>query len=110
MFVAAQGSPRSRFRRAIDAQSVLLAELSAREMRHVDLADALELVLLYGNESDPKYERAACRWLGRLAAEQQDVTLGQLQLAASALAALPAAPAASRAALRGLLRRPSVSG
>jgi len=50
-----------RFRRAIEARSVLLAELTAREMRHL-LEDALELVSLYATAGDKKFERAACRW------------------------------------------------
>jgi len=51
-----------RFRRAIEARSVLLAELTAREMRHLTLEDALELVSLYATAGDKKFERAACRW------------------------------------------------
>jgi len=51
-----------RFRRAIEARSVLLAELTAREMRHLTLEDALELVSLCATAGDKKFERAACRW------------------------------------------------
>jgi len=29
-------------------------------MRHLTLADALELVILYAEKRDPKFERAAC--------------------------------------------------
>ena len=57
--MTAQADPRVRFRRAIEARSVFLAELAAREMGVVSLEEALALVLLYGAAEDPKYARAA---------------------------------------------------
>jgi hypothetical protein len=53
-------------------------------MRHLALDDALELVILYAEKEDTKFERAGCRWLERLLAEQE-LTLTEAQLAASAL-------------------------
>ena len=102
--MTAQGSPQTRFRRAIDARSVLLAELCARELRHLDLADALELVVLYAEVGDLKFERAACRWLGRITLERNDVTLSELQLAVAALSALRDHPVSAAVALRSLDR------
>ncbi len=66
-----------------------------------DFQPVLELVILYAEKKDAKFERAACRWLGRLTAEQGQLTLADAQLAASALIALPAATAA--VALRALV-------
>ena len=100
--MTAQPSAQIRFRRAIDAGSVRLAELTAREMHHLTLEDALELVILYATESDRKFERAACRWLGRLMLERERLTLGQAQLAAVALRALEDAPATAAATLRSI--------
>ena len=59
--MTAQPSPPIRFRQAIDAKSIPLAELTAREMRHLTLEDALELVILYAEKGDSKFEPAGCR-------------------------------------------------
>jgi hypothetical protein len=73
----------------------------ARELPHVNLVDALRLcVLLAEKEPERRYERAAVRWLGRLALERKDLTLAETHLAVDALRALPASAAA--VALRGL--------
>ncbi len=98
----AQASSHIRFRRAVSAGSVALAKLCAREMRHLELNDALELVLLYASQRDGKFDRAACRWLGRLATERHDLSLAQLHLAAAALATVQADPDAATATLRSV--------
>lgn len=92
MFVTAQGTALTRYRRAIEARSVVLAELSARELGHVPLGDALSLVVLYTAAGDPKAEPAAVRWLARLALERPRTTIGELQLAAAALSQLSERP------------------
>ena len=61
MFVTAQGSPRTRFRRAIERRSLLNAELAAREMGRLSLEQALALVVLYAEQDDPRAERAMVR-------------------------------------------------
>jgi hypothetical protein len=66
---------------------------AALELQHVDLQDALVLVLLVLDE--PRFERASARWLGRLCLEVSGLTLGQLLLIASALAGLPDRAAAT---------------
>jgi hypothetical protein len=86
VFVTAQGHPLTRFRRAIESRSILLAELSAREAGGLPLQDAVRLVALYARLDDDKYEKAAVRWLARLVNEKR-LTLAQVQ-AAAALAAL----------------------
>jgi len=53
MFVTAEGSPRARFRRAIERRSLLNAELAAREMGVVTLDEALRLVILYAEQARP---------------------------------------------------------
>jgi hypothetical protein len=90
--VTSQGSALTRYRRAIETQSVVLAELSAREMGHVPLTDALALVTLYAESGSPKAEPAAVRWLARLALERPRTTIGELQLAAAALGQLAERP------------------
>src|SRR5690349_3397154 len=70
MFVTSQGSPATRFHRAVERRSLINAELAAREMTHVSLEDALALVVLYAEQGEPRFERAAGRWLGRLLLER----------------------------------------
>jgi hypothetical protein len=86
--VTAQGSPITRYRRAIERRSLVLAEIAAREATFLTLPDALGLLCLYAAAEDPKFPRAAARWLGRLALEKPELGLTELQLAAAALAAL----------------------
>jgi hypothetical protein len=85
--VTAQGDPLTRFRRAIQSRSILLAELSAREAGRLPIEDAIALVALYARLDDDKFEKAAVRWLTRLLNEKR-LTLVQVQAAAAALAAL----------------------
>lgn len=73
-------------------------------MGYVGLRDALGLLALYASEGSPKYEKAATRWIGRLALENDDVTLGDIQLAVAALAALPRRPDAALHVLTELSR------
>src|SRR5687767_10249931 len=73
LFVTAQDSALTRYRRAIESRSILLAELSAREMGFVTLPDALALVALYAAEGSPRFDKAATRWLARLALESDDL-------------------------------------
>jgi hypothetical protein len=87
--VTAQGSPLTRYRRAIASRSLVLAELAAREATYLSLPDALGLLVLYAAAEDPKYARASARWLARLGLERPELGLAEMQLAAAALAVLP---------------------
>jgi hypothetical protein len=100
MFVTAQGSPHTRFRRAIEHRSLLNAELAAREMGKVTLEEALQLVVLYAEQADPRAERAMVRWLGRLFTERQQLPF-TLAAQCVELVAQLRGPEAERAA-RGL--------
>ena len=48
-----------------------VAETVARDMPHVPLEDALELVYLYAEKESPKYERAAMNILRRYLDEKE---------------------------------------
>lgn len=67
--MTAQPRAQVRFRRAIERRALWLAEDAARELPNLSLADALQLVHLYGDRGSPKYEKAVLRWLGRYLAE-----------------------------------------
>ena len=88
MFVSSQGSPHTRFARAIKRRQVFQAEMAARELGRLSLNDALSLVCLYAAVESPKFEPAAVRWLVRLGLEERGVTLAAMQAATGALAEL----------------------
>ena len=67
--MTAQGSPLTRFRRAIQHRSLLLAIAAAREHGWLDLSDALSLVELMAAQHDDLFERAALRWHARFELE-----------------------------------------
>ena len=104
VFVTAQGRPLTRYRRALERRHIFGAEIALREMSYVSLRDALGLLALYAAEDSPKYEKAAVRWLARLALEHDDLTLPDFQLASSALAAMPRRPDEALHVLRALSR------
>ncbi len=89
MFVTSDGSPYSRFRRALQTGNEHLVTVAALELPQVALDDALRICLVLRNGSAERYERAAVRWLGRFALEAREVTIEDLRLAADALDALP---------------------
>lgn len=67
------------------ARHVQNAEMAAREMGGLSLADALMLCELLANTDPARYERAALRWLHRFIDERLP-PLTEVALAASALA------------------------
>jgi hypothetical protein len=63
--------------RALKTGNAHLALAAAAELRHVDLADALSLVLLIRDGDPLRYERAAVRWLARYAAQDRAMRLAE---------------------------------
>jgi hypothetical protein len=103
--LTAQGSPRARFKRAIEGGWVFHAELAAREAGNLTLTEALQLVCLYAELEPAKFERAALRWHARFVSETSPSLL-KAQLALSALAELRAGERETAAKmLRELARR-----
>jgi hypothetical protein len=88
VFVTSQGTASGRFQRACERGEVFQAEIAARELGHLSLRYALDLVLLYARTDSTKFEAAAVRWLSRYALEGRDVRLADAQLAAAALASI----------------------
>jgi hypothetical protein len=83
--MTSQGTPRGRFQRAIHSRHVQNAEIAAREMGGLSLADALLLCELLANTDPARYERAALRWLQRFIDERLP-PVTEVALAATALA------------------------
>jgi hypothetical protein len=65
---------------------------AASELPQIALDDALRICLVFRDGNPDRYERAAVRWLGRLALEARSVTIDDLRSAADALDALPDRP------------------
>src|SRR5580765_8777139 len=103
--MTSQGTAQGRFQRAIHRRHVQAAEMAAREMGGLSLADALSLCELLATVDPARYERAALRWLQRFIDERLP-PLAEIALAASALAELRHGRRnAGTEALKFLLRR-----
>jgi len=89
MFVTSDGSPYSRFRRALQTGNEMLVLATARELPRVALDDALRICLMLRDSDEDRYERAAVRWLGRFALEARGATIDDIRIAAEALDELP---------------------
>ena len=89
MFVTTDGSPYSRFIRALQTGNELLVIAAARELPRVGLDDALRICLVLRDGDEERYERAAVRWLGRFALEAAGATIDDIRMAAEALEELP---------------------
>jgi hypothetical protein len=101
--MTSQGSPRSRFARAVQTRNAFLAEVALREMGNPTLLEALDFLDLLAEGKASKLEAAAIRWHGRL--ETTTLSIAESQLALGALAALCVGQREAIAILRGLLRR-----
>jgi hypothetical protein len=105
VFVGVAGSASAEFERAVRAGFVDVAIMVSRALpQPLTLGTAaLELLGLFARTGDPRFDRAAVRWIARLAAETP-ITLVGIRLAAEALQQLP--DPAAYDALRSLsLRR-----
>ena len=100
LFVTAQGSAYSRFQCALTTGNLQLIEAAAAELPKVSLEDALAILIVLAGRCDPRFERAAARWVGRLLTETPaDLSDGRFTLAL--VERLPEC----RDALHGLARR-----
>ncbi len=89
MTMTSQGSAHGRFQRAIKRGHLFHAELAAREMGHLPLADALALALLIADAEPKRWPRAAARWHARFVLEAKGIGFDESALALAAVGALP---------------------
>jgi hypothetical protein len=104
--MTSQGTASARFARAIKQGNLFAAELAARELRGLNLHEALDLVALIARVRPDRFEAAAIRWHGRLEIEAKSLTLAESRFALAALERLPHDPQLADS-LRRLLRRAS---
>ena len=77
-----------RFRRALATSDLAVIEAAAGELPRVGLDDALAILAVMAQARDPRFERAAVRWLGRLCAETP-ATLRDVRFALALVERLP---------------------
>ena len=75
-----QGHPRSIFRRALERENLVLAEVTEREIGRVTIAEALELTALVARKQPDRYGRFAARWLSLWLEEHEKATLEDVEL------------------------------
>jgi hypothetical protein len=63
------GQPDARFSRALETRKLSVVLIADAELQSIQLDDALEILILMAAEKDPRFDRAAARWVGRLLAE-----------------------------------------
>ena len=103
--MSTKGGSYARFRRALETGSLTAVRAAAAELPTINLDDALRVCLLLRRADAAIYERAAIRWIGRLALEHRGATLAMLHQAVAAFERLPDDPEAAREELVALVRR-----
>ena len=76
------------FRRALERGNLTLAEVTAREIGRVTIAEALELTALVARKQPQRYGRFAARWLCLWLEEHDGATLEDVALLISNLQSL----------------------
>jgi hypothetical protein len=82
--MTSHGTAYGRFARAVQRGNVFQAEIAARELGQLSLADALSLCEMLAARDPRRFERAAQRWLQRFI-DERSPSLPELALAAAAL-------------------------
>lgn len=103
--MTSHGSAHGRFTRAIAQRNLAAAEIAARELGGLSLADALDYLVLLAALRPDRAPAAALRWHGRLELEAATLTFAESQLALAALGSLCAGDGEGENLLRRLLRR-----
>jgi hypothetical protein len=92
---------RTRFQRSLETRRLPIVLAAAAELQTIQLDDALEILILMAHEQDPRFEKAAARWIGRLLTETPPLTLREARWAIAMVEQLPAC----RESLSRLARR-----
>ena len=90
----------ARFQRALTTGNLQLIEAAAAELPKPSLEDARAILIVLAQRGDPRFDRAAARWVGRLLTETP-AGLGDARYALALVERLPEC----RDALHGLARR-----
>jgi hypothetical protein len=99
--MTSQGSPYSRFKRALRTGNLTIIRAAAAELPRVDLGHALSVRMAIRDAEPERFERAALRWLARFATEQAQ-TAADVREAAGAMVAMRSDPNGALDVLRRL--------
>jgi hypothetical protein len=89
VFVSIKGSPYANFRRALETRNLRIVVPAAAELSWVNLTDSLDILALMAKDGDPRFDRAATRWVGRLLTETPLLTLSELRWVVAMVEQLP---------------------
>jgi hypothetical protein len=78
-----------RFRRSLETQKLADALEAAADVPWLNLNDSLEILTLMANEADPRFDKAAVRWIGRLLVETPPMTLKEARWVVAMVEQLP---------------------
>lgn len=84
-----KGSPYANFRRSLETRNLKIVLPAAAELQWISLADSLEILTLMAQEGDPRFERSAARWVGRVLTETPPMTLGEARWLVAMVEQLP---------------------
>jgi hypothetical protein len=77
------------FRRTLETRKLSIVLPAAAELPWINLSDSLEILTLMAQEADPRFDKAATRWLGRLLVETPPMTLKEARWVVAMVEQLP---------------------
>jgi hypothetical protein len=87
--VSPERSPYVRFRRSLETRRLSDALEAAADVAWLNVSDSLEILTLMAQETDPRFDVAAARWIGRLLVETPALTLAELRWVLAMVERLP---------------------
>jgi hypothetical protein len=87
--VSIKGSPYANFQRSLETRKLSIVLAAAAELQSIQLDDALEILILMAQARDPRFDRAAARWIGRLLVETPPMTLKEARWVVAMVEQLP---------------------
>jgi hypothetical protein len=99
VFVSIKGSPYTNF--SLETQKLSIVLPAAAKLQWISLGDSLEILTLMAQETDPRFGKAAARWIGRLLTETPPMTLKEARWVVAMVEQLPSC----RESLHRLARR-----
>ncbi len=100
--MSTKGRPHTWLLASIEKRDLPGIRAAASELRWINLQDALAILPVLVEKDPELFDRAACRWLGRLALERE-VTLEEIGVALAALNRLGNGSVSARTVLAGLV-------
>jgi hypothetical protein len=94
--MTSEGSTQERFQRALQRRNRFHDEVAARELRALNLADALKLTILAAEAGDKRWPKMAARWPSRFVDEPRDPPQTESAFVAAAAGPVLGGPSPSR--------------